>query len=249
MNKILYTISVLYLAILFTGCDQKIDYPYQGKDRIQFKHYTVNYNGGRVYKDSIDFSFGMLTTDIQIDTVKIPVEFLGKLSDRDRTYKVKIDADSTTAQEGVHYETIAEDQVFLAGKQVDTLRLVAYRGALSSSFANPKKERIDLVLLPSEDFDLGLKRGLRMTVRLNNYLAEPAWWNNNTGLDYYHPQKWRILMTFHDDYKDPVNCGFHINNEGRGYREGLRRYLEDFPTYDEETGARVFMFELVEKEE
>ena len=43
MKKLLYILPIL-LGLLVYSCDQNIDYPYEGKDRIQFRHYTINYN-------------------------------------------------------------------------------------------------------------------------------------------------------------------------------------------------------------
>jgi len=249
MKKILYIISFFYLAISLAGCDHKIDFPFQGKDRIQFQHFKTDWNGNRIYRDSIDFSFGLLPLDITIDTVKIPVEFLGKPSEKERTYKIHIDSDSTTAIEGIHYESLKSEYTFKPNVQVDTLKVIVYRKDLSTSFTFPKKERLDLILDPSDDFDLGLSGGLKIKVLINNYLSQPVWWDSHMGLSYYHPQKWRILISFNDKYNNSSKCPFTVNNEGRGYITGLEAYLENVPTYDEETGARVKMYELVEKED
>ena len=73
MKKLLYVLPIL-LGLLIYSCDQNIDYPYEGKDRIQFRHYTINYNQ-RYYSDSITFSFGLKPDNIEIDTAKIVVEF------------------------------------------------------------------------------------------------------------------------------------------------------------------------------
>ena len=43
MKKIFYAFLFCYLGFLMSGCDQDIDFPYEGKDRIQFQHYTVDY--------------------------------------------------------------------------------------------------------------------------------------------------------------------------------------------------------------
>ena len=53
MKKIFYAFLFCYLGFLMSGCDQDIDFPYEGKDRIQFQHYTVDYNDIRHYSDSI----------------------------------------------------------------------------------------------------------------------------------------------------------------------------------------------------
>lgn len=238
----------IFLVLLCYSCDQDIDYPYSGKDRIQFQHYTTDWNGRRTYSDSLVFSLGLLPDSIEIDTAKVVVEFLGKGSDKDRTYKVLVVPDSSNAVAGTHYEPIDSVQTFRAGQWTDTLRIVVYRKNLSTSFRHPQITRIDLKLMPSEDFDLGLRGGITKKVLLNNYLSQPDWWNDNTMLGYYHPEKWKILISFNKAYANQHTCPFDINNEGRTYRNGLASYLNDIPTYDSETGDRLYMDEMVPQE-
>lgn len=239
MKKLLYVLPIL-LGLLIYSCDQNIDYPYEGKDRIQFRHYTINYNQ-RYYSDSITFSFGLKPDNIEIDTAKIVVEFLGKGSDKERSYKVVVDPNSTTAVVGTHYKAIDEIQKFRPGQLTDTLRIVVIRKNLSTSFRHPETIKIGLRLEPTEDFDLGLRGGLTKRVLLNNYLSEPAWWNNLTLLGYYHPEKWKILISFNKKYANQDTCPFNINNEGRTYRDGLESYLNAVPTFDKETGDRIYL--------
>lgn len=248
MNKYISVLVCLLCGMSFYSCDDSIDFPYTGKDRIQFRHYTTNYNSVRTYSDSLTFSFGLRPEEILIDTAKVVMEFLGKGSDVERKYKIVTVADSTTAVAGTHYEVIDEWQTFRANELTDTLRIVVYRKNLSTSFRNPVTIRIGLRLEPSDDFDLGLEGGIYKKILLNNYLSEPDWWNNNTSLGYYHPEKWKILISFNSAYANQHTCPFDINNEGRTYRNGLSSYLSAVPTFDEETGERVMMNELVPQE-
>ena len=82
MRKILYTLILSYLVFNIISCDQDIDFPYEGKDRIQFQCYTVNNNDVRIYSDSIMGSLGLLPDSIHIDTLKVVMEYLGKGSDQ-----------------------------------------------------------------------------------------------------------------------------------------------------------------------
>ena len=247
MKKLIYVLPTL-LGLVLYSCDQNINYPYEGKDRIQFRHYTTNYNGSRQYSDSLTFSFGLKPAEIEIDTAKIVVEFLGKGSDKERTYKVVVEPDSTTAIVDRHYKAISEMQKFRPGQLTDTIRIAIIRKNLSTSFRHPETIKIGLRLEPTEDFDLGLRGGITKRVLLNNYLSEPAWWNNNTGLGYYHPEKWKILISFNSKYANQDTCPFDINNEGRTYRNGLNSYLNAVRTYDEETGDRIYLNEMVPQE-
>lgn len=251
MNRLIYILLSGTMAFLLTGCDQDIDYPYEGKDRIQFRHYTTNTQTQvRSYTDSLVFSFGLIADSIEIDTAKIVMEYLGKGSDDERTYYVSVGKDSTTAQEGVHYEVIGHEQKFRPLKLTDTLRIVIYRKNLSTSFKHPENMRLDLRLEASEDFDLGLKTGLKKKILINNYLSEPIWWEGNFwgALGFYHPKKWKILISFNDKFANQTSCPFNQNNEGKGYRNGLDSYLRNVAVYDDETGDRIYLNELVPQE-
>ncbi len=248
MNKYILIGICLLGGVLLHGCDDSIDHPYTGKDRIQFRHYTTDYNQKRTYSDSLVFSFGLKPEEIRIDTAKVVMEYLGKGAEVERTYRVVVVPDSTTAVLGTHYEAIEEFQKFRPGRLTDTLRIVVLRENLSTSYRHPQTIRIDLRLEPTDDFDLGLKGGITKKLLLNNYLSKPDWWDNNTSLGYYHPEKWKILISFNEKYANQHTCPFDINNEGRTYRNGLESYLNAVPTFDEETGERVLMNELVPQE-
>jgi len=243
---ILILVSFLVVIVHLCSCDQSIDNLYTEKPRIQFRHYkedTILNKIRREYFDRAIYSFGMAADEVQEDTARIVVEFLGEVSDKDRTYTVRVGADSTTAVEGVHYKPFSSKQVFHAGRMKDTLKIVALRSKLSSSFIKPEDRRIALDLEASEDFNVGLKGGARIYLYINNYLSQPIWWNDpgRSLLGFYHPKKWRILISFNARYADPEKCVFDYNNSGREYMNGLSRYLNSVPTYDDEVGVRIFI--------
>ncbi len=248
MKTILKYSSVLVIIVFFASCKKNIDSMYEGKARIQFKYYTLDYNKNMILNNKTTFSFGISDDAVIKDTARIVVEFLGSASDVDRTYKVKVASDSTTAIEGVHYEPISKTQTFKAGRFSDTLEIVVLRSSLSSSFTDPEDVRLSLTLEPSEDFDLGMKNGLKTYLHINNYLSEPVWWNTTLRYNYigfYHPKKWKILISFNSEFSNAVTCPFDINNSGRQYFQGLANYLNSVPTFDDETGSRIYIDRLV----
>lgn len=247
---ILLLLSLLTVMVHFSSCDQSIDNFYTEKPRIQFEHYeedTILLDIRRKYFDKNIFSFGMSADAVKEDTARIVVEFLGEVSDKDRAYTVRIDADSTTAIEGVHYKPFSAKQIFRAGLRKDTLKIVALRSQLSSSFVFPEDRRLVLDLEESEDFNLGLVGGVRTRLDINNYLSKPKWWDDplRSALGFYHPKKWKILIGFNPLYSDKDNCVFDTNNNGRAYMRDLARYLEGEPTFDDETGARIYIDRMV----
>ncbi len=247
-RDILMLMSFMLATMALSSCKQEIDNVYKEKSRIQFKYYTLDFNKKMILNNKSTFSFGMKDDKIIKDTARIVVEFLGVVSDKDRTYKFKVATDSTTAVAGVHYEPISTTKVFKAGKMKDTLKIVVDRTKLSSSFKNPEDRRIVLELEPTEDFNLGMKDGLRTYLYINNYLSEPIWWKSSLRLPYigfYHPKKWKILISFNSSFSNSETCEFDVNNQGRSYFTGLANYLNAVPTFDDESGARIYIDRLV----
>lgn len=239
--------SILVFLVILTSCNQDIDNFYVEKGRIQFKYFKEVVGSDKVtrrtYFNHTTFSFGPKDETLELDTAKIVVEFLGSVSNMDRNYQVRIVTDSTTAIEGIHYEPISSTQVFRAGRTDEILKVVVKRNALSSSFSNPEDRKLTLEMVSTADFNLGMKDGLRTRLYINNYLSEPIWWKDpgRSSLRFYHPKKWKILISFNAKFADPDKCVFDYNNEGRSYFDGLVRYLNNVPTFDDETGGRIYI--------
>lgn len=234
------------LVLLGASCTKDAGLTYAGKDRVYFV-YNYKYLNQTIEFTKIVYSFGMLPEGKMIDTAKIAVRLLGQPADHDRQYSVSVVADSSTAQAGVHYEAIQPLQTFKAGLFADTLRIVVLRDKLSSSHITEENRRIRLQINDSKDFDKGVVKGSVMNLDINNYLSEPRWWKNyaNSGLAYYHPEKWKVLMSFHDTFKKTdVDYPMDVNQISP-YITALRNYLANTPTYDKETGARVLIDKLV----
>lgn len=253
MKRSQFSIIVFILLIVagLSSCKQDIDNFYKEKSRIQFTYYTLDYNKKLIVNNKSTFSFGMAEDEVLQDTARIVVEFLGSASDKDRQYTVKINSDSTTAVEGMHYKPFSMTQTFRANRLKDTLKIVVIRKNMSVSFTNPEDKRLTLEMVPSDDFELGMKDGLRTNLYINNYLSEPDWWDYSLRLPYigfYHPKKWKILISFNEGFSNSKTCPFDYNNQGRAYFQGLNTYLNSVPTFDDETGDRIYIDRLVPKQ-
>lgn len=233
MKKILY--SLLGCFALLWSCDQDIDYPYQGKDRIQFQHY----NG-----DSTVFSFGLTPDEILQDTLKLPVAYLGKGSESVRNYRVTVVADSTTAIEGTHYIAFNGVQPFRANELTDTLHIIIIRESLPTDYTTGENLSLVLKMEATEDFDLGLEGGIYKRILLNNYMSEPKWWNGTLHgmFGFYHPKKWKFLIELDEELATYGKIPYDLNSaETRSYRESLDLYLRNTVVIDDKTGMRVTM--------
>lgn len=231
MKKIAYLLVVISVVFTMFACNQDIEYPYEGRDRIHFRHFNV-VNNKRVYIDSTAYSFGLKNDTIRKDTLKIVMELMGNISQTDRIFEFEIDSDSTDMIEGIHYEKIDFQQVLRAKRVRDTLRIIFLRDNLNSDYTKPVNNKMLLRLKENNDFALGLTKGHSMMITLNDFLSEPLWWNNNTGMGYFHPKKWRKLIEYNELYKDEKTCPFNVNNEGKVYMNRLLIYLNNTNVYD-----------------
>lgn len=242
MKKILY--SLLGCFALLWSCDQDIDHPYQGKDRIQFQHYSVDWNGNRHYSDSTVFSFGLTPDEILQDTLKLPVEYLGKGSESVRNYRITVVSDSTTAIEGTHYLTFNREQTFRANELTDTLHIIIIRESLPTDYTTGENLSLVLKMEATEDFDLGLEGGIYKRILLNNYMSEPEWWNGTLHgmFGFYHPKKWKFLIELDEELATYGEIPYNLNSaETRSYRGSLDLYLRNTVVIDDKTGMRVTM--------
>ena len=253
MNKLIY-ISILLITGIIFSCDNEIEYPYQGKDCIYFNHeYNIHNGYQTVSFDSIVFSFGKIDNSIHQDTAKIIVKLLGRKSSKDRTYKVRvlekgdIIKDSTKAEEGVDYLKINEIQKFSADSLVDTLRIVLNRDNLNTSIIAQESKKIILRLEPSDDFGLGINKGIEMKLVFNDFLSEPKWWKTHQlYLNYFHPEKWKILMKWDDRFNDETKSDLGMTgDEMSTFSRSLADYLRDNEVLDKETGARILYDKIV----
>jgi hypothetical protein len=189
----------------------------------------------------------LIPDEVVVDTARLVVKILGNKSDEERYYRIVIDPDSTTAVEGVHYRKMDELHAFQPGALTDTLKVVLIREALSASHITREERRIFFRVEESDDFTTGLKKGLSMKLSFNNYLSRPRWWDERD-FYYYHPEKWKILISFNEVFANYESIPFTINSGLRQYLVSLNQYLADIDVYDKETGALVKMTELIPKE-
>lgn len=244
MKHTIYILILGWLTFGVSSCDQDIDYPYQGKDRIQFQHYTLDGNDTRHYIDSIVYSYGLTPDSILVDTLKLVMEYTGFGSDQPRTYYVSVDADSTNAVAGTHYAAIEHEQTFRPGELTDTLRILIFRESLPDDYTTTENVRLDLKLESNADFDLGLRGGIRKKILLNNYMSEPTWWKNELSgiFGFFHPEKWKFLIDLDPKLATYGSIPYDRNSaEAKSYYDSMFWYLYRNVIIDEKTGMRVTM--------
>ncbi len=155
MKKIIIYILLFQLGLIFSGCKKEI-MGYTGREGVYFAvqsgtaslsinswPYQPNSNVEfvRIGKPQVDFSVKVMIT--------------GPVKDYDRTFKVEVNPDSSTAVSGQHYEPLKSDWTIPAG-------------AVSTNVVVRLKRTPDLQLVPKT-------LGLRLVATKDFSLSFPEW--------------------------------------------------------------------------
>lgn len=241
-------IAILGVMFLFAGCEQKPEPYFESLSSLRFKYKMTN-AVIPVEVKTIEYSFGYIPEEQLLDTILLEVTFTGFLPVHDRVYKVEvvdsgtIIAGQTTMDAGKDYLSIASEQVFRGGFWVDTLPVIISREYISPSFIKRETKSLILRLGINDDFEKTVEGMNEIQITVNNYLGEPSWWGR--GLNFYHPEKYKILMTFQPLLKNPDKL--EITSLELGTLAGvLTTYLDENVVLDSENGQRIFMDRMEE---
>ncbi|WP_083505441.1 DUF4843 domain-containing protein [Pedobacter ginsenosidimutans] len=143
-------------------------------EEMRFDHsanvYFDIYNGD---KDSIVRTFAYNPTLAQ-DTVWLPVRLSGIRTDVERKFSARVDADSSTATPGVHYEALKTQYSILPNKGLGYIPVVIY---------NKDKElenrSVSILIKLTGTSDLGIENPylIRAKVVFSSKLEKPNWWD------------------------------------------------------------------------
>ncbi len=151
------------LLVLVLSCKKDDIMTYEGGTYIQFV---------RNYSDSSLFSFlGMPDEDEA--TVAIPVQMSGMPVDKDRTYKISVVPQLTTATTANY--TIPESFTLRANKVVDTGWITVKKTADLSV----KPVKLVMKLERTDDFEVGQTDHSAIILYISNVVARPDWWDGN----------------------------------------------------------------------
>jgi hypothetical protein len=188
MKKI-YTMIVLTIAALSSGCEREL-MSYEGVEGIYFAVQEGSVYGNESnwpYSPYTDVEFVKIADDTYTANVKVMAT--GAMKNYDRTFRVVLYPDSTTATAGADYEAIPAEVVMPAGSLVSSVPLVLHRTAAMATGV----VAIGLQLVANEHFQLtfpswGPPKELtwgtvyegfdasRHIVRVNDILVQPAQW-------------------------------------------------------------------------
>jgi len=107
------------------------------------------------------------------DTVYVPVTISGLRKPVARKFRIVVNADSTTAEAGVHYKPFEEFYTIPADSGGAMLPVILLN-------KDPRMEtqtfRLKLVLVSSDDFDVAVPDNSYANILFSNRLERPDWW-------------------------------------------------------------------------
>ncbi|MBD1429472.1 MULTISPECIES: DUF4843 domain-containing protein [Sphingobacterium] len=157
--------SFLLVFLLLAAC--------QKAELLTYNHNTgIYFNLSNANRDSIVYTFAYNINKAS-DTIYIPVSISGIREDKDRVYHAYIEVDSSSAQEGVHYQKLAESYVMNSGDGKTTLPLVIY----NTPDLEENSVSVIVKLKESADFHIENPNIIRAKVVFSARLEQPMWWS------------------------------------------------------------------------
>lgn len=187
--KKLIVYTLLFLLSAFMGCKKEM-MSYEGKEGVYFavqhglKSLSINSWPYQPYSNVEFVSIGKSTVDYPIK-----VMITGPTKDYDRTFRVEVNPDSTTAIAGQHYEPLQAEWKIPAGSTTTDITIRLKR----TVDLETKAITMGLRLIPTKDFQLAfpewdaiptLTGGTIVpefdaslhTLRINDFMVQPAVW-------------------------------------------------------------------------
>lgn len=154
----------LFICIL-ASCSKADDLLYDTPENICFNFPVEN-------KDSVIYTFAY-TPDKPLDTVWLPVRISGLRRSAERHFKVTVMKDSSTAQEGLHYEALKDLYVMPADSGRAKVPVVIYN---KDAALLEKSVSLRFLLQSTDDFGTSINDLLKGKLVFSSALELPDWW-------------------------------------------------------------------------
>lgn len=192
MKYLKYLAVGICVAFAMAGCKKVELKDYDGKEGVYFYVQYGNPAYDTTYWTAHSYTpvnFANIIGD-RYET-KFRVMITGRVKDYDRTFRVGIDADSTTAVEGVHYEPFPTECTVKAGWTYGDVQVTLLR----SEDISKEMKKLRLKLIPSEDFDISFDVWYKLSgmlpldpddmdfdptyheIRMSDFLSKPPVWS------------------------------------------------------------------------
>lgn len=226
-------ILICLLGILTLGaCQNDVTFPYQGKDAVYFQ---VN-STWSVTTDSIEYSFA--GKGKEEDVVEVRVNLQGNMAATDRKVRVVIDSSKSTAEEGIHYQPLAEDYILPANAVSVNVPVTVLK---KDADLENKKVILALQLEPTADFELGITERTEIFINISNMLKKPTYWDSTIKYNFgvYSRKKHELCMQVLGIGFPETSSEYYSQNTMWGvYGKYMSNYFEEnYPVYDENGGV------------
>lgn len=192
---------------------------------------TIYFNLSGVQKDSIVWSFAR--TIAQEHVVEIPLEIAGYTTGYDRSFKVRVNEELTTAKAGIHYKPLADSYTLPRESFTAVLPVTVYcKDLLLDSVA----VGLQIDIVPSDDFANATLDRQTVRISVSNFLQKPSMWDAVYGRKYfgtYSKVKHKLILQVCRLEELPP-YGTATRNKLVGYGMVMKNYFEEnYPVYDE----------------
>jgi hypothetical protein len=245
-NYIIYPVCALILSALFATCKQNEPMDFSDDGRIYFYEHDVSLSSSaaRVYEKN--FSFAVLSdSKIEAET-KLDVRIMGRVSGRDRTFRARVVADSSSANVEQYYNL--REGVVKAGEIDSYLPVTLHRTP------NMKDEIVKLYfeIVPTNDFGGNVHNGA-FILWVSDMLMKPSTWTLfiDQYLGTYSANKYKFVIEilgitefpFTRSNTSPVE-GSYTPPQMQAFNMKLKEAYEIHlrtagPIYDEVTGNEI----------
>ena len=166
MKNIKFIIICLWAVMMLASCK---------KDTLMFfddnnyLYVNLTKETTQVYPQR-SFTFTFAAESMKEKLFQVPVKFAGRLSDKDRSFKVSVIDTLTTAVNGEDFEIVSDDQKILAGQSEGFIELKLKRTAKMKTATYTIAFKIE----DNENFKSGQQPIAKVLV--SDRLIKPEWW-------------------------------------------------------------------------
>ena len=140
-------------------------------------------------RDSLIYTFANAPELVE-DTFYLPVRLEGSRTEVDRSFVLSIDADSTTAVAGKHYEALKPSYTIAAGQGIKYVPIVLYN---TDPLLQEKSVKIKFFLEATSDLGITMPRLTIARLVFSSKLERPVWWSMWLQ-DYYSQVKHQLFI-------------------------------------------------------
>ncbi len=167
---------VFLLPCFLVSCEENDPKGFNGEDAVYFQADAGNWSN---VTDSVTYSFAGKNS--KKDVVELLVNLMGYPADHDRTFKVMVNQELTTAKEGIHYEALKSEYTLKSGEMQAVIPVT-----VMNTDEGLKEKTVQLVvsLLPTDELGLGISSRTTIRIIISNVLTKPSYWDRYS-MTYY----------------------------------------------------------------